>query len=469
MKLLPEGLIKFFIYVFITIVVTYMLQPLFRQFWYILLLFIYFRSKDESFWFAFFLVVSDGFMSFLGTYEAGLSLLPGLPAIDVSQVFILLTLIKASRNRSTLPVFYTGIMQLLLIYLIFLVIWGFMIGPPSQLNEVFRIFKLIIPLFLFYSVPRLIKSETDYKRFFSFLFPVVVMAFFTQIFNIIFGMSPAEYLGVTEIGRYSEDYSRGGEPLRVFYNTSITLISFFAALYFITRENKKADLIYLSVIVMLSFIIAFLSATRGWIIAFSITLLLYVLFVIKTDRRISLGILLIAGVLFLATVRIRAVREQIEGSWKRISTIEAAAGGDFTMRGTNIRTTVRSDRVLAKWKENPIFGWGFSDTYFSYGDGHVGNQSILLHSGIIGALLMFTFFARFNLRLLMAGTKKNNRYYNKSFLVFVIFFIGWFIIHSTSGQQFAFSGSPGATIPQSLFFSFGALSLADAGSNNPPE
>ncbi len=468
MKLLQEGLVKFFAYVIITIVVTYLLQPVFRQFWYILLLFIYFRSKDEPFWFAFFLVVSDGFMSFLGTYEAGLSLLPGLPNIDVSQVFILLTLIKASGQKGYFPVFYMSLMQILMVYLIFLIIWGFLIGPPSQLNEFFRIIKLVIPLFLFYSVPRLLRSETDYRRFFSFLFPVVITAFFTQIFNIVFGMSPAEYLGVAEIGRYSEDYSRGGEPLRVFYNTSITLFSFFAALYFITREKNKTDLIYLSVIVMLSFIIAFLSATRGWIIAFSIVLLLYVLFVIKKDRRISLGILLLAGVLFLTTVKIRAIREQVEGSWKRISTIEAAAGGDFTMKGTNIRTTVRSERVLTKWKENPVFGWGFSDTYFSYGDGHVGNQSILLHSGIIGAFLIFAFFVRFNLRLLIAGIKNNNRYYSKSLLVFVIFFIGWFIIHSTSGQQFAFSGSPGATIPQSLFFSFGALSLAEAGSNNSP-
>jgi len=468
MKLLQEGLVKFFAYVIITIVVTYLLQPVFRQFWYILLLFIYFRSKDEPFWFAFFLVISDGFMSFLGTYEAGLSLLPGLPNIDVSQVFILLTLIKASGNKGYFPVFYKGLMQILMVYLIFLVIWGFLIGPPSQPNEFFRIIKLVIPLFLFYSVPRLLRSETDYRRFFSFLFPVVITAFFTQVFNIVFGMSPAEYLGVTEIGRYSEDYSRGGEPLRVFYNTSITLFSFFAALYFITREKNKTDLIYLSFIVMFSFIIAFLSATRGWIIAFSIVLLLYVLFVIKKDRRISLGILLLAGVLFLTTVKIRAIREQVEGSWKRISTIEAAAGGDFTMKGTNIRTTVRSERVLTKWKENPIFGWGFSDTYFSYGDGHVGNQSILLHSGIICAFLMFAFFARFNIRLLVAGIKNNNRYYSKSLLVFVIFFIGLFIIHSTSGQQFAFSGSPGATIPQSLFFSFGALSLAEARSNNSP-
>ena len=47
--------------------------------------------------------------------------------------------------------------------------------------------------------------------------------------------------------------------------------------------------------------------------------------------------------------------------------------------------------------------------------------------------------------------------YRDEVIVFVVFLVGWFFIHSTSGQQFSFSGMPEKIIPQALFFSFGAL------------
>jgi len=436
-----------------------MAPPIVAQLWYVVLLVIYFRSKDEPLWFAFFLILSDGFLGFFSAYEVGLSLFPGLPNVDVAQVFILLTIIKASQKPAPQRIFYSKTLQVLLIYLVFLIIWGLMIDTPSQLNEIFRIFKLSFPLLMFYSTPRLLRSEHDYRRFFAFIFPIVLLALFSQVFNIIFGLSPAESLGVVEIGRYSEDYSKGGEPLRAFYNTAITLLSLFAALFYLSREDTKINRIYMSVIVISALLMAFLSATRGWIIAFGVILFLYAMLIFKTKRILSLGIVFIAMIIGLTNIRIPAINKQIQGSLERITTVGAAASGDYTMEGTNIRTTVRSERVLNKWKESPAFGWGFSNSYFSYGDGHVGNQNILLHSGLFGAALMLLFFVQFNARLLIAGIKKGPYNYNKSLIVFVFFFIGWFIIHSTSGQQFSFSVVPGAAITMSLFFSFGALCL----------
>ena len=458
-RLLPEKFLGFLIYIFTTIIVTYLAPPVVSQLWYVILLIIYFRSKDEPYWYAFFLILSDGCLGFFGAYDVGLSLLPGMPNVDVAQVFILLTIIKASGKPAPGRVFFSKTLQLLLIYLVFLIIWGLMIDPPSELNEIFRIFKLSFPLLMFYSTPRLMRSEQDYKRFFTFIFPIVILAFLTQIFNIIFGVSPAESLGIVEIGRYSEDYSKGGEPLRAFYNTAVTLLSLFAALFYLSREDSKVNKIYMSVIVISAMLMAFLSATRGWVIAFSVILFLYALFILKTSRILSLGIVSVAMIIGLTTIRIPALNNQIRGSLERISTVGAAASGDYTMEGTNIRTTIRSDRVLNKWKESPLFGWGFSNTYFSYDDGHVGNQSILLHSGLFGAVIMLIFFVQFNARLLIAGIKKGPYNYNKSLIVFVFFFIGWFIIHSTSGQQFSFSVVPGGAITMSLFFSFGALCL----------
>jgi hypothetical protein len=51
---------------------------------------------------------------------------------------------------------------------------------------------------------------------------------------------------------------------------------------------------------------------------------------------------------------------------------------------------------------------------------------------------------------------------DKSLRVFVIFFLGWFVIHSTSGQHFSYALMPTYTIVQAIFFSFGALCIAEA-------
>ena len=52
----------------------------------------YYRSEDEGFWLPFFLIVSDGFFGFFGLYEAVLQILPGLPPIEIGQIYIGLTM-----------------------------------------------------------------------------------------------------------------------------------------------------------------------------------------------------------------------------------------------------------------------------------------------------------------------------------------------------------------------------------------
>jgi O-antigen ligase len=114
--------------------------------------------------------------------------------------------------------------------------------------------------------------------------------------------------------------------------------------------------------------------------------------------------------------------------------------------------------VINKWKERPVFGWGFSDVTRAFSDGHVGNQSLLLISGIVGFVLMIGFMIYFCVKLLLAYRKAPaNSVWKKPIPVFVVFLTGWFFIHSTSGQHFNYMVVPMQFIPQAVFFSFGAL------------
>lgn len=468
-KILPAGILNFFALILGTIVFTYIFPQIISTVWYIIILILYFRSKDESLWLAFFFVLSDGFAGFFGTYEVSLSLIPGLPGIELGQFYILLSFVKVLGKQKTYTVFFNKYLQILGLYLLFLILWGLLNGAPSEINEMLRIFKLTVPFLLFYSLPKLLRSHDDFERFFGFVFPIIYIAFVTHIFSIIFGLSPAEYMGLKEVSRYSLKYTESKEILRVFYNTEISLLSFLGSLFYLSRKDCTYNKAYLASIVFMVFTMAFLSATRGWIIAFIITLLLFTFLVFRIGLKGMLGMLIVSIVLVFTIREIPVIRRQIEGSWQRFSTVTAITEGDITLQGTQGRTTILGPRVINKWLENPVFGWGFSSTYFGYNDGHVGNQNILLHSGIVGGFLMLSFLIYFNFKLALKSLKSGVKDDSKSLLVFVLFFIGWAIIHSTSGQQFAFSNMPGGAILQAVFFYCGAFYFYNSVNSKQPE
>lgn len=113
---------------------------------------------------------------------------------------------------------------------------------------------------------------------------------------------------------------------------------------------------------------------------------------------------------------------------------------------------------MRKWAESPLTGWGFSDYFRENRDMHTGNQTILLHSGIIGGLLMAGFFGYFCVVLFFRSYwLKRNHPYKKALIVFPIFFLGWFFIHSSTQFYFSYALTPDLGFIQAIFFSMGAL------------
>ena len=141
----------------------------------------------------------------------------------------------------------------------------------------------------------------------------------------------------------------------------------------------------------------------------------------------------------------------------RMSTLTALLEGDPTAGGTLGRLTERSPRVLGKFVERPITGFGFSREYNEYSDSHVGNETLLLKGGVVGYALMFYFWFNFNLKLFRRNqylTRQNP--YKDTLLVFIIGFIGLFLIHSSSGYIFNYEirFNTGMALAIILFFTF---------------
>jgi O-antigen ligase len=305
---------------------------------------------------------------------------------------------------------------------------------------------------LFYTVPRLMKNIKDYEKFFHLIFFVFILGFAAQVVTVYSGFSPAGNFHIFE-----EEQMEAGKDLRAFYNTAITLLSLFGAIFFLSiKNNSSFPKYYLYAITGMTFFMAFLSATRGWIISIGFIIALFFIIVQKGKNILSISLLFVLLVVIGMTNS--QIRDQITFSMERFMTLEAMAGGDQTANGSLLRLTERGPKVMAFWEQHPVFGWGWSNIYLENNDPHVGNQNILMHSGVVGFSLIILFILFFIIKMFGAYKKlgsQNN--YKNSALTFIVFFTGWFFLHSTSGQQFCWGSLPDHIFPQAIFLGMSAV------------
>ena len=450
--------------VILAVVAVYFASPTVTAVFFVLTLTAYFFSKDEAFWLVFFLILSDGFLSFFGLYEATLIVLPGLPGIEMGQLYIILAVIKSLGKKPVTNAFYNTFLYALGIYVVFLIAQGYVVGLSSAMNVQFRLLKWITPIGLFYAIPRLYRSESDYSRIFHYIFPMAFAILGTQVFTILMAETPAQFLGGKEKYEFAVEVTKE-RTYRGLFNLMILLITLFGALYHLARQKGSFSNIYLYAVVGANFASVFLSATRGWTIGFSIIIMGFMIFVQRLGSRQIATIMGVGALFFIGVLSTPVIQTQVNNAFKRMLTLEALAKGDLTANGTLIRLSERGPRVMKHWRESPLTGWGFSNYFFDHDDFHVGNQNILLHSGVVGFVLINTFFIFFcyklynrSVSLSIGDTKK------QTLLVFVVFFAGWFLIHSTSEQHFFFYfENPGNGIIQSVFFSMAGYLYAQGG------
>jgi O-antigen ligase len=206
---------------------------------------------------------------------------------------------------------------------------------------------------------------------------------------------------------------------------------------------------------------AYLSATRGWII--SIGLIILSTFLVSKKLKKLTGFIVTIAILIMLGLSNPAIKKQSEYSIDRLTTLEALAEGDVTAKGTLRRLDVRGPKVMKKWSENPILGWGYSDITWKYVDPHVGNQTLLMMSGILGFSLFVGFFISVSLKMYAKYLNlPKSLIQKKVFLYFIVYLIGWFLLHTTSAQQFSYGGIPSQVIPQAIYLSLCALIYSKA-------
>jgi hypothetical protein len=400
---------------------------------------LYFFSKKDYFWFALVFILIDApgrlFISWDPVHILPYFALAGPNrSIFFGEIFLVVSLIKAIKNKIRVPRYFFKVPLLMLgLYFIFEMINSFLIG--IDYFKLFRTLRFTLPFLLYFIIPTFFREEQHYRKFFNILFLWTFVVLGVQIFELASGYKLNILLGGT---LPTEFVDTNEEFYRPFYSHFLVTLCFIMSLFYLTEAGSNKRFL-IGVLGACSLIVS-LSGTRGFILAFLLILILYTIFVSRALYTTNLFRVLLLFIVFIALMNsFPSVNERLAKSFQRLQTVESLVQGDITAQGTLQRLSERSPRVMKKFMENPIVGFGFSNEGAEYFDEHVANQTMLLSSGLFGyGLFLFSWLYFVGYILLLNNSLNQYNPYKKRILVFVIGFVGLFFIHSTSGRIFGY-------------------------------
>jgi len=176
--------LKFILVFSVSVFAVYFLPDIVSKLLFGILLFLFYRSKKNYFWFAFIYFCVDAPSGLFpnGDLNYGMPMVTLPFIITFQELFIYVAFVKALRIKKTYFL-YSKPVQILIIYMVFLFLITFLLGTSQR--SILESIKWTLSWSLLYSVPRLISSEEDWISFFRLLFPITFIALGTQIFQLI--------------------------------------------------------------------------------------------------------------------------------------------------------------------------------------------------------------------------------------------------------------------------------------------
>ncbi len=423
--------------------------PLSRFIYYGLVTFYLLRSRDYIADIALvFVFFSHPFNLFYSEPFSWFIMITQTVGINFHLVFILALLIKylilrpasLSLQNDLFKTFYIPV----LVYIVFLLFWSFVFGHSTR--SLFFIVSFIPSFFLFFILPRIFKKE-QLVVFNSIVFIVNLVHISVSMLDVILA---GRISGFLLFGAFNPSaLFEGDEVIRLTGGITIAFYSLITCIYYLIIKINRYKPAYLWIIILSSVLFIINSATRGWMIA---TIVLLLLFLVYYYRQIFSGriiftaiFILIAGFILLPD----DIKSNLASSFSRFSTVESVLEGDMTAGGTASRWDIRGPRVLTRFNESPVFGFGFSRVSADYYDGHVGNHNLLLMGGISGLIIVWgtvLWIIRFLYRL----DRIDLRF--KGVFIFGIALIAIMIIHSTSRTMVSFYMPVDTAFLIALFF-----------------
>lgn len=406
---------------------------------------LYYRSKREYVWIAFLFFILDqpGYL-FSGEAKEELhrlplySLLPGF-SFSFAQVFIMVMLVKAYRKMDPVKLYFKGPMKIFALYFVFMLFYSIILDYYEQTT--IEYFQHLVYFSLFLSIPRLMQSKEHLVRLCYVFCATMIIVVITQAYIL---MNGEEFVGIFYPSYYYfYDTDMVGYVARAISGTFINLSTFILILVLMTSQNIRSNKVTLNIFFIVCMLSILITGTRGWILGYLIVLPIFLAFTFgNVIRTLNVVFTIFLGVTigYLAYVNIPILKNQIDSSVERLTTVEKISEGDESAGGTLLRLTERGPRVMKKYLESPVFGWGFTGVTHQYIDGHVGNHTILLVGGAVGGIIMLYLWIHFLITVFSTWMKLSSDNPMKSAMfVFIAMFFGIFFIHSTSTQMFGYA------------------------------
>jgi hypothetical protein len=226
--------------------------------------------------------------------------------------------------------------------------------------------------------------------------------------------------------------------------------------YYIITKKDCFNTWFLWIAAIFSWIFILNSATRGWMISSSFLVMGFLLLnfskIFFSPRILISVVSLVLLILFLSP---KSLKKNMEASFDRLSTVEAVLEGDVTAEGTAKRWDERGPKVLTRFNESPIFGFGYSKVTDDFFDGHVGNHMLLLVGGYLGVFIFI--FTLLKIFILLYGLKI--KFSDPGYLILLLGIISILIIHTTSRNMVSFLMPTDSAIFLGLIFNHVNASL----------
>lgn len=398
-------------------------------------------------------------------YNYGLPFIRGVN-LRFIELFVYASFLKAIMKNNKFKSGYLKSYQLLLLLTVILIVYSLFLN--TSILSVIVAIKWIFIWSLIYSIPKLLDNYDDWVFLFRIVFILVFIAFTSQILQLALGYSPSYLLGTNfnpmmgkeqmEVTKNGLDISRAYdiEVARPIGSSYIVLIGLSGAMFFQQYKTNIFHKSYLSLIIVVSFASIFITATRGWFIAFSVAIFLFLVYIQKIKRMARIGFITLILITF--TLSIPFIQKQIVGSFNRISTLEAIIQGDLSAGGTSARVDYNL-HLIKLWKESPILGWGFSEFYKENGNGHAGLANLLFSVGIIGYIVFIYFWYHLFFMPIFVNKKLSSlNPYKGSLIAFTLTFLIFFILNASSGQQFGiYLSFSGGIMAQIIYYSYSSF------------
>ncbi|MCB9274496.1 MAG: O-antigen ligase family protein [Lewinellaceae bacterium] len=439
-----NDIIQFIVLLGITFVSVYYTPRYVNEVIFLVFLPLIYRSKKDYLWMAWFFVIIDApgrLFSCEGANDPRIPLytLGAGASLLFQELFILVYLAKFYFDKEKLQfVFKKPFLYFYLVMLVFL-IFSLLLG--MNVKSMILTFRALLPWALVFIVPFFINDPDKVYRAGRLIFPFAFLALAAQVYTFITG----SYLDNAIRGvRFVYDFhvKEGGDVSRAWSANFISLFALILSMFYLLSKKKLFNSNYLAAVGFCATLQVFLSATRGYTLAYGFLMAASMLQMAQSSKVFKLFNLAIAAmvVFYILQLVFPPIGYQVSAASKRISTIFLLAEGDISAGGTLSRIDVRGKRVLDKFEESPILGWGFSTTYFEYEDGHVGPQTMLLNVGVVGAIYLNVLYLYLCLVTWLYSRKKKPRQeWGKAPIVFLFGLIAIFFIHGSSTQFWGYS------------------------------